>query len=214
MITRLVAIPDLSSFEVNMAIKDLPKTVAPIQPPSRIPLRWIKLGSQSIALGFLGPLLAASTATLQSLTITLNTRTTPNLIRACPVALPHITKLNVEALRNELTSVEYGFFPLLAGCAKLRSLGWEWNDYFELDGALHHLPDRGARLEHIGISVFGVREQLKSAVVTSFVDRPGLAGLRQLRVVGLRGNSHHGDDATQKEVEAFCRRRRIALQCR
>ncbi len=185
-----------------MAVKDLHPNVAPIVCPSPIPLKSATLGGQSVAPTFLSPLFVASTATLATLSITLNPRTTPNLIKACPAALPHITQLNVDALRNEITHVERALFPLLAGCVKLRSLGWEWNDFFELEDATRHLPDQGGRLERISIGLFGPSS--KAARVKVFLSRPACLSLRELVVIGA--------GIEREAVRRVCAERRVLLK--
>lgn len=199
---------DLTQLDINMAVKDLPKGLTPILPSTPIPLKSVFLGSQSISASFLRPLFAASTATLTTLTVVLNSRTTTNLVAACPVAFPHITELNVESIRNEITHIEHKFFPVLADCTKLRSLGWEWTDFFELETAIRNLPDRGARLERMGFNLFGVRETAHVMMVLRVLGRSELGRLREVRVVGL--GRHLQSDV---QVSQFCRERRVQLQC-
>lgn len=193
----------LVTLDINMAVKDLPKSAAPVAAPTSIPLKRITLGGQSIAVSFLRPLFAASTTTLQSLTLTLNSRTTQNLTQSCPTALPHLTELKVDALRNEITHVERAFFPLLSACTKLRNLGWEWNEFYELEGATRHLPDQGARLERIGIGLFGPSP--RPARVEAFLKRSCCLSLRELYVVG-------GSGVERVEMKRVCAERRVVLR--
>lgn len=190
-----------------MAVKDLTKGAALAVPSAPIPLKSVKLGTQSVSATFLRPLFAASTATLTALTLALNSRTTPSLRLACPIAFPHLVELNVETFRNEITSVERRFFPLLAGCVSLRSLGWEWADFYELDTVLRFLPDRGARLEHLGIGLFEVAAWAQQRQVKLAISGAELTSLREVRVCGLEGGAD-----TDQAVGRFCRERRIMLQ--
>lgn len=198
----------MTRLEINMGIKELPKGVSAITLGTVVPLTFVKLGSQSVSASFLRPLFAASTATLKRLSVVLNARTTANLILACPVAFPHLVELRVESLRNAITSVERKFFPLLAECTNLRSLGWEWCEFYELAGAVRFLPDAGARLEYIGFSMFGVSQWAKAREVRFFLGGSNLARLREATVYGVTGPPE-----TAEAVRKFCRDRRIKVHC-